>query len=100
MSMNVLRQKDDWLHYLRSLPRTRPTDLWLRISVDGVSTILQEGAYVFARPWHLFVQNVFRPGLPGEWSQLAVARDHPALTREIVIESTQTIASRRIEIRD
>lgn len=92
--------KDDWLHYLRSLPGTRPTDLCLRISVDGVSTVLQEGAYAFARPWHLFVRNVFRLGLPGEWSQLAVARDHPALTRETLVKSTQTIASGRIEISD
>ncbi len=88
--------REQWLEYLRSLPETRPSDLWIRISADGVGSVVHEGEYVFSSPWHLYVQSVCRWGCPGEWSQLAIVREHPAITKQDVIESTELLASRRI----
>lgn len=91
--------RDKWLSYLRSLPKRRPNDLWIRFTAGNVSITLKEGDYGFMDPWHLFVQRVFTPGLPGELSQLAIVRSHPTVNKEMVIESAQTIASRPMEIR-
>lgn len=88
--------REQWLEYLRSLPDARPSDLWIRIGVDGVETVVHEDEYVFRSPWHLFVQMVCRPGVPGEWSQLAIVRQHPPVTRQMVIDAAQLIASRPI----
>ena len=49
-------------------------------------------------PWHLFVQAVYRWGLPGELSQFAVARAHPRRGEEVIVSSAQAIASGAIEI--
>jgi hypothetical protein len=43
---------------------------------------------------------VFTPGLPGQLSQLAIVRNHPAVSKEMVIESARMIASGLIEIRE
>ena len=83
----------------RVLPSVRPTDLYVRITVDGVTAQLREGEYAFNEPWHLFVAKVFTRGLPGEFSQLAIARDHHALTARMLMDSTLALSSsRRVDI--
>lgn len=94
------RTREEWLEYLRILPKTRPDDLWLRINIGETATTVCEGAYSFVAPWHLFVRKVYKPGVPGECSQLGIARTSPAITQTALIESTNAVASRGIEIRD
>jgi len=91
--------REEWLDYLRTIPKSRPDDLWLRINIGVTSTTLGQGAYAFVDCWHLFVRKVHEPGLPGQLSQLGIARSHPAMTQTALIESMQAIASREIEIR-
>ena len=38
--------------------------------------------------WHLYLVRARRSGLPGRLSQQAVAKEHPPLTRDIVVHST------------
>jgi hypothetical protein len=90
---------DQWLAYLRTLPTSRPTDLWIRIGIDGESSLVREGEYVLRRPWHLFVQRVYRLGLPGDPSQIAIVREHPVIGRDDVIETTRLLASRDMRLR-
>jgi hypothetical protein len=87
----------EWVQYVHTRPRTRPDDLWLRVNIDGASTTVREGNYALVDPWHIFVQKVYEPGVPGELSQLGIARTSPAITEKALIESTQAVASRRIE---
>jgi hypothetical protein len=90
--------KDEWLAYLRSLPKRRPDDLWIRFTARGESITLKEGEYGFMDPWHLSVQRVYTPGMPGQLSQLAIVRKHPSVSKEMVIESGRAIAFGRMEI--
>jgi hypothetical protein len=92
--------QEQWLAYLRALPKRRPNDLWIRFTFKDASIVLREGEYGFTNPWHLFVRRVFTPGLPGQLSQLAIVRNHPAVSKEMVIESARMIASGLIEIRE
>jgi hypothetical protein len=90
--------KDEWLAYLGSLPRRRPDDLWIRFTARDESITLKEGEYGFMDPWHLFVQRVCAPGTPGQLSQLAIVRNHPSVSKEMVIESGRAIAVGPMEI--
>jgi hypothetical protein len=89
---------EQWLAYLRQLPRVRPHDLYLRFRFDGEDIDVCEGEQAFKRPWHLFVAKVYTPGLPGEWSQLAIVREHRAIDIQMVIDSTRMVASGHIEL--
>ena len=90
--------RETWLDYLRQLPKTRPRDLSIRFGFDGQDIDVREGEYAFREPWHLFVAKVYTPGIPGEWSQLAVARKHRVLTAQMVVDSTELIASGQLQI--
>jgi hypothetical protein len=92
------KTRDEWVEYVQRLPKTRPLDLYIRFGLDGALHDVHEGEYAFTTPWHLFVEKVFTPGIPGEWSQMAVAREHPRVTEEMIVDSTKAIASRRIDI--
>ena len=60
----------------------------------GSTLMYTKVKYTFRAPWHLFVAKVFTPGIPGELSQLAVGREHPMLTAQMVVSiSTRLIAS-------
>jgi hypothetical protein len=91
------RTRDEWLEYIRNLPKSRPDDLWLRITIGAVPTTLREGAYVFVEPWHLFVRNVYEPGLPGDLSNWAIGRSGPALTQATLIESANLLGLQILE---
>lgn len=93
------KSRDEWIRYLRNLPKSRPDDLWLRIKIAETCTTVREGDYAFVDPWHLFVRKVCEPGLPGQLSQLGIAWANPALTQATLIESTIAVASGEIEIR-
>lgn len=87
---------EQWIAYLRQLPATRPLDLHIRFGLDGERIQLREGGYAFRKPWHLFVHMVHKLGLPGQWSQLAIVREHSAITEQHVVDSTRLLASRNI----
>ena len=89
---------EQWVAYLRQLPKVRPNDLYLRFSFEGGDIDVREGEQAFKRPWHLFVAKVQTPGLPGEWSQLAIVREHHAIDIQTVIDSTRMVASGHIEM--
>lgn len=89
------RSREAWLDYLHGLPESRPTDLWIRFATGGTSTVVGEGECAFTDPWHLFVARVFRPGLPGELSRFAIARNHAAISNEMVSAAS---AMMRLEI--
>ena len=91
---------EQWVAYLRQLPTTRPKDLYLRFGFDDEEIDVREGGHAFKRPWHLFVAKVYTPGIPGEWSQLAVVREHQAIDVQTVIDSTRLVASGRLEMTD
>ena len=93
------RTPDLWLDYVRAQPAERPSDLVVRFAVAGVQVELREGEYEFLSPWHFYVNRIRRFGIPGEWSQLGVAREHPRLTEDSIRESTNRIAQgvRRID---
>lgn len=86
-------QREQWLDYIRSLPRTPPRDLWMRVRICDTVATLHEGEYAAASPWQLYLVRLGRRGLPGSLSQLAIAREDAALTREVLVESTNLIAS-------
>jgi hypothetical protein len=87
---------EQWMEHVRGLPARRPHDLWIRVTVDPVATVLRDDEYAFVPPWHLFVLKVFRYGIPGEWSHLAIVREAPGVNKQTVIESTELVASRKI----
>jgi hypothetical protein len=89
---------EQWIEYLRQLPKTRPSDLYVRFRLNGHEIDVHEGEQTVHKPWYLFVAKVYTPGVPGELSQLAVAREHCAITRQMVVDSTRLIASRNIGI--
>ena len=85
-------QREQWLDYVRNLPQTPPRDLWVKARVGEIAATLHEGESVFAAPWHLHLVRVGRRGLPGTLTQLAVVREHPALTRNLIVDSIEVIA--------
>jgi len=88
-----VRTEAELMAYLEQLPKTRPDDLWLRFTIDGRTFEVREGEYQLHDPWHLFVAKVYTPGTPGEFSQLGVARVHPALMADVFTSSVQRIAT-------
>ena len=68
--------------------------MYIRFHLGGVQVDVREGEYAFSSPWHLSVAQVYTPGFPGEFSLVAIARSHPALDAEMVVES-----SRQIEVK-
>lgn len=92
--------RDEWLAHLRTLPASRPNDLHVRITLDGTDHQLREGEYRFSEPWHLYVQRVGRTALePAEHSLVGIARAHPAVDREALIEAVRTLASAQVGYR-
>jgi hypothetical protein len=86
---------EQWLAYVRSLPDERPSDLWIRLRIDDITTELREGEYAHVTPWHLYVERVYRFGMPGELSQLAIVKEMAGARREAVIEATKLVSSGR-----
>lgn len=79
--------ESDWLDYLRTLPDSRPSDLVVRFTVNGRTTVVREGESAFSEPWHFAVQRVYTPGLPGTPTLVGVARAHPALSADAFLQS-------------
>ena len=87
---------DEWLAYVQALPDRRPYDLWIRFTTPEGSAEVREDRYELLPPWHLFVQKVYRWGIPGELSQLAIVREQEGVTKESVIRSSEIIARRDV----
>ncbi len=82
------------------VPAGRPDDLHVRVTLDGTDHQLREGEYRFSEPWHLYVQRVGRTvSEPGERSLVGIARAHPAVDREALIEAVRTLASAQVGYR-
>ena len=87
-----------WRAYIQGLPGARPDDLYIRFTIDGVHTDLQEGHYRERPPWQLYAHKVYRWGIPGEQSHVAIVQASLGLSQAALLEATNQIASRRIRI--
>jgi hypothetical protein len=90
--------RDEWVAYVRALPDRRPDDLHVLFRLGGAEVKLREGEYAFQAPWHLYLQQIRRRGVPGQHTQIGVAREHPGLDKAAIVESTERIASRTIRM--
>ena len=79
---------DEWLAYVRRLPNRRPSDPYVRFTFADGYVDVGEGHGAFARPWHLFVNRVYEPGIPGALSTVGVVREHPEVDSETVEDAT------------
>jgi hypothetical protein len=89
--------REQWQNHLQELRKVRQ-DLYIRLVINGSHVEVREGQQAFKKPWHLFVEKLYRPGIPGELSQMGVACEHPAVTPTMVVDSTKQIASGTIDI--
>ena len=55
----------EWRDYLRTLPSSRPADVFVRFTLNGVATELREGEYAVRPTWQLDVHKVLRMGTHG-----------------------------------
>jgi hypothetical protein len=83
--------KQAWINYVKGLPRDGPKDLRLSFAIGSERIELCEAEEAFIGEYYARVERVYRNGIPGELSSLAIARMSPALTKEIVIESSRLI---------
>jgi hypothetical protein len=88
--------EDQWRAYIQSLPSTRPDDVYIRFTIEGVHMDLREREYRQHPPWQLYVHKVYRQGVPGETSHVAIVRASLGMSREASIEATEQIASRHV----
>lgn len=61
------------------------------------SRFLLEGQYQEQPPWQMYTHKVYRWGIPGERSHLAIVHASLGLSRATVTEAVDLIASRRIQ---
>ena len=66
---------------------------------EAGSVSLCEGQYACEHGSDLFVGEVYRYGIPGELTRIGIARKHPALTRQDIIEATEQITGRQFSRR-
>jgi hypothetical protein len=85
--------KQAWITYVKELPRGRPKDLHLSFAIGPERIKLCEGEEAFIGEYYARVERVYRMGVPGELSSLAIARMSPALTKDIVIESARLMVN-------
>lgn len=81
--------KQAWINYVKGLPRGGPKDLRLSFAIGSELIELREGEDACIGEYYARVERVYRNGVPGELSCVAIARMSPALTKEIVIESSK-----------
>jgi len=87
--------KQAWINYVKGLPKGGPKDLRLSFAIGPERLELCEAEEAFIGEYYARVERVYRNGVPGELSSLAIARMSPALTKEIVIESSKLIVNAR-----
>ncbi len=85
--------QEAWLAYLADLPKSRPTDLHVAVTIGHERSIVCEGQVISLNGFHVFVKGVFNPGIPGQFSQMGLAAHRDWLTPEMLLESTQSISS-------
>lgn len=90
--------KQAWINYVKELPRGRPKDLHLSFAIGSERIELCEAEEAFIGEYYARVERVYRRGVPGELSSLAIARMSPGLTKEIVIESSRLMANAKYTI--
>lgn len=83
-----------WLEYMHKLPRKRPDDLHIVVTIDGESVKLCEGEGAEVGSYYVQVQRVFHLGIPGILSSLLIARMQPEVTKEMLMASLETINGR------
>jgi hypothetical protein len=90
--------RDDFIAHLRTLPKQRPNDLFLRFTVDGRQHEIREGESVLREPWLFCVCRVASPDDPWSSTHIGVARAHPALTADALRASARLIWEKHIQI--
>ncbi len=86
--------EQSWLEYMHKLPRKRPDDLHIVVTIDGESVKLCEGEGVEVNSYYVHVQRVYHFGIPGILSSLLIARTQPGVTKEMLMASLETINGR------
>jgi hypothetical protein len=56
------RTEEAWRAYIRGLPPSRPTYLYIEFRLGTARYVVGEGNYAFQASWHLFVERVYTPG--------------------------------------
>lgn len=87
--------KRAWIDYVKGLPIGGPKDLRLSFAIGSERIELGEAEEAFIGEYYARVERVYRYGIPGEFSSLAIARMSPALTKEMVIESSKLIMNEK-----
>lgn len=80
-----------WLEYMHKLPRKRPEDLHIAVTIDGASVKLCEGEGVEVNSYYVFVERVYHCGMPGLLSSLLIARMQPGVTKEMLLASLEAV---------
>jgi hypothetical protein len=84
--------KQAWIGYLKQLLRGRPKDLHVSFTTEGNRIDLCEGEEAFIGAYFVRVELVYRRGLPGELSSLAIGRmSCGGLTKDMVVESARLL---------
>jgi hypothetical protein len=87
--------KQDWLDYVKQLPREHPDDLHVNITTGGEQIKLCEGQRAQIGAYYAQVERVYRWGIPGELSSLGIGLTSSTLTPNMIIESAKVMASRK-----
>jgi len=87
------RTEAEWRGYIDGLPKARPDDVYIRFTIDGVAVDVRERQYAERPPWQLYVHNVYRQGVPGELSGVAIVGASIGMTQAAVVETTDQIAA-------
>jgi hypothetical protein len=93
-----IRTRDDFVAHLRSLPKRRPDDFFVRFTVEGCSADVREGEGLASGSWLFYVAKVASTESAWTSSQVGVAREHPALTVEALRESVQQFEPMRLRM--
>jgi hypothetical protein len=81
-----------WLQYGRALPTERPSDLWLRVRIGQAEQRVPQGTTTTIDGWLVHAHCVNEPGIPGRWSELAVARADAGVDTAMLEQSAAAVA--------
>jgi hypothetical protein len=90
------RTEAEWRAYIDRLPRARPDDVYVRFTIDGVPIDVRERQYADQPPWQLYVHNVYRQGVPGTLSGVAIVAASLGMTQAAIVETADQISEGRI----
>jgi hypothetical protein len=89
-----ITDKDSWISYVKQLPRDRPNDLYLRFTTGDQQINLCEGEEAFIGSYYVRVDRIYRTGMPGELSSMAIARMSAGVSKDMVVKSAEVFLRR------